>query len=97
MSRIARKLRQWSVNWFDLPQDMITDMPRLVMTGNRKLVVENHQGILHFSDQHMRLALAAGQLEVYGTGLTIRAIYTEEICIEGVINDIKYHGTGGTS
>ena len=94
MSRIARRLRQWSANWFDLPQDIVMDTPRLSMIGNRHIVVENHRGILHFSNDHIRLALVTGELEIYGSELVIRTIWTEEIRIEGFVRDIKYHGTG---
>ncbi|UHA74171.1 sporulation protein YqfC [Paenibacillus sp. 481] len=97
MGRIARKLRQWSAEWFDLPQHIVMDLPRFTMIGNRQLIVENHRGVLHFTSDHMRLALANGELEVFGTNLSIRGIWTEEVCIEGAIHDIKYHGTGESS
>ncbi|MBD8496712.1 MULTISPECIES: sporulation protein YqfC [Paenibacillus] len=92
MSRIMRKLNQWTAHLFDLPQDIVSDVPRVSLIGNRKLFVENHRGIVHFSNENMRLSLAKGELEVTGSELVIRGIWTEEICIEGYITEVKVHG-----
>jgi len=66
------------------------DLPRMTMIGNVQLYIENHRGVLHFSNEKLRLELPKGQLEVVGKGLVIRAILTEEVFIEGIISDIKY-------
>lgn len=94
MSRFGRKLSNWTANWLDLPQDTLSDTPRLAMIGNRHLIVENHRGIVHFSNELVRLALTNGELEISGSELVIRVIWTEEIRIEGIIRNITYNGTG---
>lgn len=66
------------------------DLPRITMIGNVQLYVENHGGVIHFSSDMLKLALTKGQLEVRGKGLVIRAILSEEVFIEGTIDDIKY-------
>lgn len=91
MSRFARKLRQWTAQVFDLPQDLVMDVPRFTMIGNHQLYVENHRGIVHFSQDRMRLALATGELEIIGSNLVIRGIWTEEVFIEGRIDEFKLH------
>ncbi|MGZ9585016.1 sporulation protein YqfC [Paenibacillus marinisediminis] len=92
MSRFTRKLRQWTAQVFELPQDMVLDVPRFTMIGNQQLFVENHRGIVHFSQERMRLSLAAGELEVLGRNLVIRGIWTEEVFIEGEIAEVKLYG-----
>jgi sporulation protein YqfC len=74
----------------DLPQDVTSDLPRLTMIGNVQLYIENHRGVLHFSSDLLRLALSKGRLEVHGRQLVIRAILSEEVFIEGVIEELKY-------
>lgn len=94
MNRFGRKLRNWTANWLDLPQDTLSDTPRMAMIGNHRLIIENHHGIVHFSNDLVRLALTNGELEVSGSELVIRAIWTEEIRIEGTIRNITYNGSG---
>lgn len=92
MSRFTRKLRQWTAQVFELPEDMVSDVPRFTLIGNHQLYVENHRGIIHFAHDKLRLALAAGELEIIGRNLIIRGIWPEEVFIEGEIGEVKLHG-----
>ncbi|SCW48362.1 sporulation protein YqfC [Paenibacillus tianmuensis] len=90
MRKLTRRFNQLTAKLLDLPQDVVMDLPRITMIGNRQLYIENHRGVLHFSNEMLKLALATGRVEVYGSELVIRAILTEEVFIEGMIHDIKY-------
>ncbi|PWV95409.1 sporulation protein YqfC [Paenibacillus cellulosilyticus] len=89
MRRMNRRLQKWTANLLELPQDVVYDLPRLTMIGDRQLYIENHRGVLHFSSDRLRLALSKGELEVTGEDLVIRTIWTEEVFIEGVIKHIE--------
>lgn len=89
MRRISRKIRRLTADLLDLPQDVVFDLPRMTMIGDRQLYIENHRGVLHFSQDRLRLALSKGELEVSGADLVIRGIWTEEVFIEGRIVTIQ--------
>ncbi|MDR0268983.1 sporulation protein YqfC [Paenibacillus sp.] len=97
MTRISRRLRKWTNEVLDLPQDVLQDLPRITMVGNKELSVENHRGVRYFSENRMILSLSEGLLEVEGSGLMIRAILPQEVMIEGIIVNIKYTGMGESS
>ncbi|NEW05205.1 sporulation protein YqfC [Paenibacillus sp. SYP-B3998] len=90
MRRLTRKWNQFTAKILDLPQDVVQDLPRITMIGNVQLYVENHRGVLHFSSEILKLELTRGTLEVYGKQLVIRAILSEEVFIEGLIDNVKY-------
>lgn len=90
MRRFRKKVHHWTAKILDVPQDITMDLPRLTMIGNMQLFIENHRGVLHFSDQYLKLGLSKGVLEVRGSGLSIRTIMTEEVLVEGIISDLKY-------
>ncbi|MGG1553062.1 MULTISPECIES: sporulation protein YqfC [Paenibacillus] len=90
MRRLTRKWNQFTAKLLDLPQDVVQDLPRITMIGNVQLYVENHRGVLHFSSEYLKLELTKGTLEVTGKQLVIRAILSEEVFIEGIIDDVKY-------
>lgn len=92
MSQLSRKIRKWAVEALDLPGDLVFDLPRLTMIGNKQLLIENHHGLVHFSPEEMHLELKQGLLKVEGAELVIKAIMPEEIVIEGRIFGIKYQG-----
>ncbi|NOU76055.1 sporulation protein YqfC [Paenibacillus sp. LMG 31458] len=90
MRRLTRKWNQFTAKILDLPQDVVQDLPRITMIGNVQLYVENHRGVLHFSSEKLKLELTKGTLEVFGKQLVIRAILSEEVFIEGLIDNVKY-------
>jgi sporulation protein YqfC len=90
MRRLSKKLNQWAANMLDLPKDVVHDLPRITMIGNMQMYIENHRGVLHFSSDRLELALSQGTLDIRGRGLSIRAIWTEEVFVEGTIDDIHY-------
>ncbi len=89
MRQFKRKFRKLTAELLDMPHDVVYDLPRLTMIGDRQLYIENHRGVLHFSSEKLRLALSKGELEVSGRELVIRTIWTEEVFIEGVIANVQ--------
>ena len=89
MGKLSRKMRKWTADILDLPQDVAYDLPRLIMIGDCQLYIENHRGVIHFSSEQLQLKLSRGELEVTGSDLIIRTIWTEEVFVEGKITSVK--------
>jgi len=90
-------VKKWSENWrkiaagvLDLPKDITMEMPRITMIGQYQMYIENHRGVLHFSDKELRLLLTKGQLLIKGSNLVIRAILPEEVLVEGMIHQVIF-------
>ncbi|WP_438433355.1 sporulation protein YqfC [Gorillibacterium sp. sgz500922] len=90
MGRLKRRIHTFAASVLDVPEDVIHDLPRITMIGNRQLYIENHRGVLHFAPNELQLALTAGEIRIEGSELVIRAILPEEVFIEGTIRDIHY-------
>lgn len=90
MGRWKKKLRSFATTLLEIPEDVVHDLPRITLIGNRQLYIENHRGVLHFSPSTLRLSLSIGELEVSGSELVIRAILPEEVLVEGFVDDIQY-------
>ncbi|WP_066367875.1 sporulation protein YqfC [Neobacillus fumarioli] len=95
----AGRLRNWMAKKMDLPQDVIMDLPRITMIGQIHIYIENHRGLLVFTDKELRLLLKQGQLLIKGKSFVLRTILPEEILLEGKIDQVIYINdeTGGTS
>lgn len=74
----------------ELPADVMMDLPRITMIGQIHIYIENHRGLLKFSDTEIRLMLKQGQLLVKGNSFVIRTILPEEILLEGKIDQVTY-------
>lgn len=78
----------------DLPRDIVLDLPRMVLTGNRRLVVENHKGVIEYTSEVLRLNTAKGELRIKGEGLVLLSIFREEVWIEGRLHQLEFYDWG---
>ncbi|MBA4493154.1 sporulation protein YqfC [Paenactinomyces guangxiensis] len=83
-------MRKWASEWFDLPPDLTSEVPRIEMIGPFRLQVENHRGMYHFSNREIKLKIHQGSIIIAGENLMIKAIYPEVVLIEGTIHELRY-------
>lgn len=86
----GKKMKQLMTKTMDLPQDVMMDLPRITMIGQLHIYIENHRGLLAFTDSEVRLMLKNGQLLIKGTGFVIKTILPEEIMLEGKIDKVYF-------
>ncbi|MGG4491813.1 sporulation protein YqfC [Metabacillus idriensis] len=91
---MAKKWRQQVAKWIsrtaEIPQDVMMDLPRITMIGQIHIYIENHRGLLTFTDNELRLLLKQGQLQIKGEAFVIKAILPEEILLQGKIDQVNY-------
>ncbi|MFC4618034.1 sporulation protein YqfC [Camelliibacillus cellulosilyticus] len=85
-----KKLQKWFVDHSDMPADVILDLPRITMIGQLHIYIENHKGVLAFSNNELRLSLNQGQLLINGRDFVLKTILPEEILLEGTIHNVKF-------
>ena len=83
-------MNNWLTQNMELPADVMMDLPRITMIGQIHIYIENHRGLLTFSDTELRLLLKQGQLLVKGENFVIKTILPEEILLEGKIHQVIY-------
>lgn len=74
----------------ELPKDIILDLPKIIMVGNLQIYIENHKGILEYTNNRIRINTKNGVLRIIGKNLMLKNIITEEIVIVGEINQVEF-------
>ena len=64
-------------------------LPRLMLAGGRRAMVENHTGILEFSPTCVRLMTRQGVLAIRGTSLLLTQIRPDALTVRGEIQCIE--------
>lgn len=77
-------------NILDIPKDVMLDLPKLTVIGDLQIYIENHRGIIEYTDELIRLSTSLGQLSIKGEKLVLRNISIEEIYIDGRIKEINF-------
>lgn len=83
-------IRQYLARLFDLPEDLMLNLPRLTAVGNLQLMIENHQGILAFSASKVVIATSMGRISVTGEDLLVGAVDREVVILTGKIHDVVF-------
>ena len=73
-----------------VPKDVIMNIPRLTISGDKEIYIENHKGILVYTDREIRLSTEIGIIRIRGKNLVIDRIRLEDVCISGTFLGIEY-------
>lgn len=74
----------------ELPKEVILDLPKITMIGSRNAIIENYKGLIEYEDDKIRLNTNAGMVRITGKHLTVKAITSEDILLEGEINSLEF-------
>ena len=75
---------------FDLPGEVLLDLPRLTMTGGQRIVVENHQGLMDYSQACIVVAGGKVTVKIIGDALELRAMTAEALLITGDVFNVEF-------
>lgn len=81
-----RKKTEAIIESLELPQDLFEGLPNIFMTGNRKLYISNHKGILAYEKEEIVILAKAVQIKVHGKELMIESYSKDELVIRGYIS-----------
>lgn len=85
-----KKMGETFANAFDLPKELVIDMPKITLIGNKEMSIESHKGIIQYTSEKIRISIAKGELVVSGKELFINSIFLEEIIIYGEFHQITF-------
>ncbi|WP_418790687.1 sporulation protein YqfC [Phosphitispora sp. TUW77] len=87
-----KQIQQQVANVFDIPRDLMMDLPKVVLIGDVQVLVENHRGIMIYTPEMIKVSTTIGDLAIAGTDLTLKNILPDEIMVEGRIKSLIFAG-----
>ena len=79
----------------ELPGDVLGGIPRLLLTGNRRMHIEGHRGVLEYDHSVITINGGAIILHLRGRGLEIVSMSAEELLITGHIEKVEFEQFSG--
>ena len=73
-----------------LPEEVVLNLPLVTIVGSNELTVENHKGIIEYTEERLRVGTTAGVLLLCGKRLCIRQLTAERMQIRGAIDRIEF-------
>ncbi|MBP2033039.1 sporulation protein YqfC [Clostridium algifaecis] len=74
----------------DLPRDIILNMPKIEITGDNEIVIENHKGIALFDKHNVKINSGVGLISIYGDEFEVLFMGGSTITIGGKFKSIVY-------
>lgn len=74
----------------EIPDEVVSDRPKITTVGRREVFVENYKGIIEFSNEIVKINTNYGIITITGKNMKIREITSEDIIIFGDIDNIDY-------
>ncbi len=66
-----------------LPEDLVFGSAKLTVIAGKRILVENHRGILEYGTDRIVINLDRGRLALSGSGFTLSAMNKNELLICG--------------
>ena len=82
MKKWQLQVGNWLTNHLKLPSDVLLELPRITTIGQFHAYIENHRGLILFTDTELQLKLTKGSLKI--------TLLPEEILVEGTIKEIVF-------
>ena len=73
----------------EIPAFGLHGLPRLTLTGDRQLLVEQHRGLTRYSAEEIVIALQRGRVRLTGQNLRLVAMDKEAVLIAGEIKGLE--------
>jgi sporulation protein YqfC len=73
----------------ELPYDVLLNVPKITITGDIQVAVENHQGIIEYTQNRIRINTIIGVVAIDGEEMNIKNILAEEIIVLGSISRVE--------
>ena len=90
MEKRGRKVLAEFAERFDLPADIVAGLPHLEMVGSREVYLEQHTGILSYSEEQIDANTPAGVLRICGEKLRLTAMTAQELRVGGSIRSVEW-------
>ena len=73
----------------DLPGEAIPGQPLIEVAGERRVLIENHRGVVQYGESEICLRVSYGFVKVLGCGLRLLRMTRQQVIICGKIDGIE--------
>lgn len=76
----------------ELPRDVVLDLPKIIITGNTEITIENHRGIILFHNDEVKINSRVGAVSIKGYNFEILFLAGETLTLKGKFKSVTYEG-----
>ena len=73
-----------------LPEEALLGAAKLTVTAGRRVLIENHRGILEYSTEYIAVSTGKGRIGLNGSELRLLAMSGRELLVGGRIQSVEW-------
>ena len=90
IKEIVRRVTETVGETFDVPAEVAGGLPRVTVTGARRVLIENHRGLLDYDLDRIDVNTGVGIIRIRGEALEITAMSASELVAAGRIISAEF-------
>lgn len=72
----------------ELPKEVYSNIPKIIITGFEELIIENFKGILEYEEFFVRISTHIGVININGYNLNLQNMTNDDIKVTGKIENL---------
>ena len=77
----------------ELPKEVYSNVPKIIVTGFDEIIIENFKGILEYEEFFVRINTYIGLININGYGLSLENMTEDDIKVKGKIESLDIERT----
>ena len=77
-------------NILELPQEVVTNKPKITIVGFEELLIENYKSILEYEDFYIKINTYIGAININGFNLRLKEMTGDDIMVLGKIDSVDF-------
>ena len=77
----------------ELPKEVCSDIPKMIITGFDEMIIENFKGILEYEEVFVKINTYIGIINISGFHLNLENMTNDDIKVTGQIESIDMERT----
>lgn len=74
----------------ELPQEVISNKPKLTIIGFGEMLIENYKSILEYEDYYVKINTYIGAININGFNLRLKEMTGDDIMVIGNIDSLDF-------
>ena len=79
--------------FLEIPKEISSEEPKLILTGFDELIIENYKAILEYQDFFVRISTYIGIININGFELKLNEMTKDDISVTGKIEGLDFEKT----
>lgn len=74
----------------ELPEEVVTNKPKLTIVGFEEVLIENYKAILEYEDYYIKINTHIGAININGFNLRLKEMTGDDIMVLGNIDSMDF-------